>query len=392
MRVIQGYHSQALRLQMSLKRQNAMFYDVYTSLHRRKKASELMKSHTNLLRSALTSTSIEVAAPDKTGTTPLETAALRICLPKSHSETVLYKGQWVATPMGDAQIMNIRPAEEKIVLQLSYGQLYATLRQVIIWGGTRNLLQSDELLCSGSLRSRWQTFHNSGCLFLPNEVSMGIKALVGQEEDEPSTDGDDDSANDETSQKESSYSHHENNSNGSVIVKSGESGTSQDDAFPVPEFGAVETVSAAIVIPTKPEDPETVHSFPLKGCTSSSTSSSRQALKVLFSSDKYSLASQDSCTSGPFPLIFAPPGMIRYLSILCADASYDSFLYFFSSSFHFLPFFSFQFAACLPHLIENGQMNEEPRVRFCTAALSDSGQPGSSGSITWTGDLEKMAR
>ena len=53
---------------------------------------------------------------------------------------------------------------------------------------------------------------------------------------------------------------------------------------------------------------------------------------------------------------------------------------------------SFYFTACLPFLLEQGQITEEPRVTFCPAALAEDGQPGSSGSITWNGDLTKMAR
>ena len=305
---------------MSLKRQNAMFYDVYTSLQRRRKASESMKSFTDSLRVTLASTSLDDAIPDKTRTTPIETAVLKIRLSKTDSEIILYKGLCIATPMGNAQIVSIRPSEEKVVLQLSYGQLYSTIRQVVIWGGSRNLLQTDELLYGGSLRNRWQTLHKTGGLFLPSDVTMGIKALVGQGEDESATDGDDDSANEETSQKESANCHHENDSNGSAVVKCEESNASQDDAVRSVECITDESAASTAAASTssssginKLEGPESVYSFPLKVLESSTSSStlSRHALKNMFSSNHYSLASQDSCSSGPFPLIFASPGMIR---------------------------------------------------------------------------------
>ena len=327
-RAIQGYHSQALRLQMSLKRQNAMFYDVYTSLQRTRKASESMKSYTDSMRIILASTSIDDAIPEKTRTTPIETAVLKIRLSKTDSETVLYKGLCIATPMGNAQIVSIRPSEEKVVLKLSYGELYATIRQVVIWGGSRNLLQTDDLLCGGSLRNRWQTLHKTGGLFLPSDVTMGIKALIGQGEDESVTDGDDDSANDETCQKESVNCHHEIYSNSGTVVKCEESNASQENPVRSVECITDESAASTTAASTssssginKLEDPESVHSFPLKvqESSTSSTTLSRHALKNMLSSNNYSLASQDSCSSGPLPLIFAPPGMIRLLSIVTSS-------------------------------------------------------------------------
>ena len=325
-RTIQGYHSQALRLQMGLKRQNAMFYDVFTSLQRGKKASESMKSYTDSLRLTLASTSIDGATSDKR-TTPIETAVLKIRLSKTDREAVLYKGQCIATPMGNAQITSIRPSEEKIVLQLPYGQLYSSIRQVVIWGGSRTLLQTDELLYNGSLRNRWQTLHRTGGLFLPSDVTMGIKALVGQGEDESATDGDSDSANEEMSQKESINCHNETDCNGSTAIKCEESVASQDDALRSVECITDESGASLTTVPTstssssslsgiKLEGPESVYSFPLKVQESSTSNTlSRNALKTLFSSNCHSLAAQDSCSSGPFPLIFAPPGMIRPFSL-----------------------------------------------------------------------------
>ena len=184
-----------------------MLFDVYTVLQRRQKASDsILAEATNLQASfqnqsileSNASSSRSVSKSHAISAEHAETATLRVALSRSREEVVLYKGQCVRTPMGDASVLSIMPGVEKVVLQLSFGRMYVTVRQIVVWGRDKRLNQLDELLAVDSLRQRWTALHTTGGLFVPSDIRNAIQDLAGQGEDEPATDGDEDSANDDT--------------------------------------------------------------------------------------------------------------------------------------------------------------------------------------------------
>jgi hypothetical protein len=344
-KTMQGLHSQALRLQMSLKRQNAMFYDVYRALQKRRKASESVIDNVNNLQNCL------VAASEETGVSSAarvsgsesesvgkeispnetETTALRIC------EMVLFKGQRMRTSMGDAQILSIHPQELRVVLQLSFGTLYSSLRQVVTWVRSRKqLIKQDDIYSDDCLRQRWTALHSSGGLLIPQGVCEGISELVGQGEDEPDTDGDEDSANDEAFVLEKGAETVSDTSQKSEDLLNGAS--AEDSSRDIEASAESSSCSVPAVVAAlngeldRERDRVTSgysHSFPLKcypsaaGSSSGACTLSRHSLKSLLCPGTGTGAGT-ACPPDaddafqPFPLVFAPPGtpQKRFYSIL----------------------------------------------------------------------------
>lgn len=343
MKAMQGFNSQALRLQMSLKRQNMMLFDVYTVLQRRQKASDSILADAASLQAvienqrrpeSISSPSCHVATLNVTDVGQAETATLRITLPRSKEEIVLYKGQCVRTPMGDAFVLCIIPGLEKVVLQLSFGKMYVTVRQMVVWGREKRLNQLDELLTVDSLRQKWTSLHTTGGLIVPSEVRNAIQALAGQGEDEPATDGDEDSANDDSNLQDNIL---DDSSSSSIINMKGNlnilgecseqsaQATHIVHASSACNGGSNGVFSSTVRCATDNNTPWGECTFPLKGYppdapSSSSTSSpsasassstavplSRQALKNILSLQGMEDC-QDLTASSALPYIFTPPG------------------------------------------------------------------------------------
>jgi hypothetical protein len=366
-KTMQGFNSQALRLQMSLKRQNMMLFDVYTVLQRRQKASDsILAEATNLQATvqnhlgpeSTASSSHPVSKSNVIGADHAETATLRIALSRSREEVVLYKGQCIRTPMGEASVLSIMPGVEKVVLQLSFGRMYVTVRQMVVWGRDKRLNQLDELLAVDSLRQRWTALHSTGGLFVPSDIRNAIQDLAGQGEDEPATDGDEDSANDDTNTVDAID---EINS----ILELKRNGTlaeacSEQSALPMQVEQASSSAASAsasacngtssVCIPSSTarcaaENPSWGdYTFPLKGysseatstsissATSSSSSSSsaagplsRQALKNILSLQGIEDC-QDLSASSALPYILSPPGTAFNFSFFHLFDRYHSFV------------------------------------------------------------------
>jgi hypothetical protein len=313
---------------MGLNRQNAMFYDVLIALQRRKDAAKAVADETLLLKK-LVGSPVRDGQPalvaDCNGTsscsstvsnTPcVETAVLRVDLKKNGGQVVLFKGQWIRTPMGDALILSILPKEEKIVLQLSFGKMYANLRRAVCWGRVDSNVQLLELSSDEVLRQRWTALQSS--FSMTAEVSRGIKSLVGQSDDEAVTDKDDDNSNDDSSPTDNTG---EDQTSSSVDLSSAQTnGVSVDRQDGVQESGSTINGTSAPP-PIADSSSSSISSFPLKGYSrfatataASSTSSatlSRQALRLVCTSNSASdsILSQQRDTAKMLPTIFAPPG------------------------------------------------------------------------------------
>jgi hypothetical protein len=354
-KTMQGFNSQALRLQMSLKRQNMMLFDVYTVLQRRQKASDsILAEATNLQATVQNHLGLESSASSSRPVSKsnvidaehAETATLRIALSRSREEVVLYKGQCVRTPMGEASVLSIMPGVEKVVLQLSFGRMYVTVRQMVVWGRDKRLNQIDELLAVDSLRHRWTALHSTGGLFVPSDIRNAIQDLAGQGEDEPATDGDEDSANDDTNTIDAI-----DDINSILDLKRSNTlteGCSEQSALPMQVEQASSSSSASASasacngassagIPSSTARCPAANpswgdcTFPLKGgpseatSTSTSTSSasaagplSRQALKNILSLQGIEDC-QDLTASSALPYILIPPGTTTNSLLLCVS-------------------------------------------------------------------------
>ena len=342
MKVMQGFNSQALRLQMSLKRQNMMLFDVYTVLQRRQKSSDSILAEATNLRAVLenkichkssSSSSSSVSTSNIIDVEQIETATLRITLPRSREEIILYKGQCVRTPMGEATLLFIIPRQEKVVLQLTFGKMYVTVRQMVAWGREKRLNQLDELLTVDSLQQRWATLHSTGGLVVPSDIRNAIQDLAGQGEDEPATDGDEDSANDDSNLLDV-----REESNSILDLKrdcilSGECSEQSvqrahiEHASSACNGGSVGISSSTVPCAAENNPRWSDYSFPLKGyptdatatssclplsSSSSSTSEaplSRQALKNILSLQVIENC-QDQTASSALPYILTPPGTL----------------------------------------------------------------------------------
>jgi hypothetical protein len=400
---------------MGLNRQNAMFYDVLIALQRRKDAAKAVADETLLLKKLVGSTVRDgQPAPvteSNNGTSSCsstvssapcaESAVLRIDLKKNGGQVVLFKDQWIRTPMGDAMILSILPKEEKIVLQLSFGKMYANLRRAVCWGKADSSFQLLELSSDEVLRHRWTALQSS--FTMTAEVSRGIKSLVGQSDDEAVTDKDDDNSNDDSSPTDNTAE--DQTSSNSVDVSSVQnSSVATDRQDGVQESGpSINGTSAPP--PITDSSSSSISSFPLKGfsrfatatapSSTSSTTLSRQALRLVCTSNSASesILSQQRDTARMLPTIFAPPGNLPYSlrSLLCL-------IYFIMLEIVSLIVFIILIAipplcaACLPHLMEKSQAMEIPELSFCQHALTGGPLTGTVGSLAWEGDVIEMSR
>ena len=204
-RVMQGFHAQALRLQMVLNRQNAMYYDVLNTLQCRKENAASIASDTINLKARLDAANAPAPASRRRGHAPPptrndntlvnEASVVRIQLLKSGREVVLYKGECLRTPMGEGRIISIQPTEERLVIQLPFGKLYAHLSRAVSWCMVPNSdVQLLDLSADDVIRQRWIALQSS--LSLPTDVARSIRSIVSMpNDDEAATDKDDDLSN-----------------------------------------------------------------------------------------------------------------------------------------------------------------------------------------------------
>lgn len=315
---MQGLHTQALRLQMGLNRQHAMFYDILIALQRRKEACNSVETDTLQLKNTLkakakpkgSKAKINHAKVDKEDFN-IETTILRVNLLKSGGQVLLYKGQWIRTPFGDGQILELHPLEEKIHIRLSFGVMYANLSRVVRWdkcgddNGQLLALASDE-----TLRQRWFTLQQKGGFSLPPDVSRGVKELIGEENEDANTDKDDDSNDDVPFVIQENGINHITGQGKSINQNSSSNNGGKGDTSHNGSHNSNSTRSSSVCFPLRGVDP-----YPPPSTSSSSTFTCynpmnstvlcRDILESEISSghaDPYSVSISEN-----MPLILAPP-------------------------------------------------------------------------------------
>lgn len=178
-KVMQGAYMRALLLQSAHTKQSTMIWDVLNALRRRKSATKAIEESITKLKAQVSSSKPRGKASSKVKDVDNgndgSTAVLCVFLKGINKEVYLYRGQWVATNMGEGCIENIYPDQEKVIIALPFGTMYSNIRRVVCWGlpGEDNSLAegldvaSDRALCL-----RWKSMEN--ILTMTGDARRGI--------------------------------------------------------------------------------------------------------------------------------------------------------------------------------------------------------------------------
>ena len=382
-RLMQGVHLRELRLLSMQSAHNALLLDILLGLRRRREAAATIAAETARLKAgvaaatASTSRSRQSAAQKAAQAAALSvfdgsTAVLRVNLNLSGQQVVLYKGQWIHTPMGDGQITGIFPAQHRVVVKLSFGVMYCNLRRLVTWGpanGEGLDLTSEASLpryCNQALAT----------LSVPPAAERMIRQLV-----DPLRDAADD---DEYDRADAADEGEAKKNDG------GDAGAGMDvddtDAQSVASVG-----SAAAGDEEARENTRRPLSDSLtlqQGSSSSSSSSATGGAALIGGANIGSLDGLESLF--PLPMHLPAKGSAEALlsrRALRAEAKRDFGDHPLSSApLLFAP------PAALPALVDHALNSStvKPRLVICPAALSGAGRLGATGHLAWDADLPVM--
>lgn len=205
LKLVQGLYARMVNLHGNYSRQNGLLQQVHQSLVQQRQVEQLLSAESSKAK-ALSSASRSARTAGK----PVPTASaddrstplLKVHLRKSNVHVVLHVGMTIPTPMGDAVISKILPEEQKLVLKLPYGLMYAHLPRAVSWcsatlSGADN---SGTLAHPQSIHGIQQRYRDTlqHRLTLPRTEAAAIRSLLVQrrveEDDTAGTDNDDASA------------------------------------------------------------------------------------------------------------------------------------------------------------------------------------------------------
>lgn len=130
-RVIQGRLCRTLFLQGVYNRRNVMTCDLLSELKQRAAATKCLNSETQRLKKI--ADNVKSGKIDYTKTQFESISLLRVNLEDSDEEILFYVSQFIVTPMGKGEVIALTPKDEKIVIKLSFGILYANIRRAVCW-------------------------------------------------------------------------------------------------------------------------------------------------------------------------------------------------------------------------------------------------------------------
>lgn len=345
-RLMQGLHIRYLRLYSTHSRHLAIILDILTSLQRRRESTALIEQETSKLKSSLAASSSSgssrsrsnaqknAAAAVAAATLDGSTAVLRVLQNKSGKEVMLFKGQWIHTPMGEGRIESIYPALSRVVVQLSFGKMYACLRRVVCWGPSRG--EGLDTTSDAAINARWNDLSNA--LSLPPAVERNIRRLV-----------------DPLKGPEEQPSENVAQPDAPMDVEVDDSKSAQDSDGP--EIGTKRPRSSSIDSSAGTSAgigqlDDSLFPLAMKPSTSAGPATvTRKELKKIVRTEHSD--NPTSCAS----LVFAPP-------------------------------------QALPHLLDRA-LNDpkvEPRLSISAHALSGEGKLGTTGAITWDADVGEMRK
>jgi hypothetical protein len=115
---------------------------------------------------------------------PNSTPLLKVHLQKSNLDVVLQVGQSIPTPMGSGVISKILPSEQKLVIQLPFGLLYAYLPRAVSWCSTSvdSVDSANTLVREHSVHGIQQRYQENlhERLTLPAQEVARIQSLIAQ--------------------------------------------------------------------------------------------------------------------------------------------------------------------------------------------------------------------
>jgi hypothetical protein len=375
-RLMQGVHLRELRLLSMQSAHNALLLDILLGLRRRREAAATIAAETARLKAgvaaatASTSRSRQSAAQKAAQAAALtvfdgSTAVLRVNLNLSGQQVVLYKGQWIHTPMGDGQITGIFPAQHRVVVKLSFGVMYCNLRRLVTWGPAKG--EGLDLTSEASLPRYCK--QALATLSVPPAAERMIRQLV-----DPLRDAADD---DEYDRADAANEGEAKKNDG------GDAGMDVDDT----DAQSVASVgSAAAGDEEARENTRRPRSDSLTLQQGSSSATGGAA--AIGGANIGSLDGLESL----FPLPMHPPAKGSAEALLSrralrAEAKRDFGDHPLSSApFLFAP------PAALPALVDHALNSStvKPRLVICPAALSGAGRLGATGHLAWDADLPVM--
>jgi hypothetical protein len=353
---MQAIYTKYLRQNIAYSRQNMMIFDIMETMQRRRQAAEILDAESKKLKASLQGKGAKASSATKQQQLlEGETAVLRVHMQKANKEVVLYKGQWLNTPMGLGQVICIQPADHRVVIMLPFGKMYAYLERVVCWGGASDQLDatSDQALCASWTAAKFMN--------MPMDKRIGIRKLLGRvEESDDFTDQDDDTSSDPIQSNESTILSQSADDNNAMQVL--QSALSQDKtmdvvAAEVAESEADNAMSDRLLASVGLDFMNGGKKiFPLQANASAQQPSDNGRLKIRKS--LYDDVLTDAVEMRDLPFAFAPP-------------------------------------SAMPSLVDKLEdTKKEYRVEFCQQALqsSDHGKIGTTGALAWGGSIEDMTR
>lgn len=184
MKLVQGLYARMVRLHSTYSRQNALLHAVYTSLQKQREDEQALTAESAKLK-AIGTGAKAVRATGKAAAHSEGTLLLKVHLQKSNVDVVLQVGQSIPTPMGEGKIAKILPAEQKLVIELPFGLLYAHLPRAVSWCSTAvvSVDSTNTLVQKHSVHGIQQHYEDTlqDRLTLPAAEIARIHSLVAQQ-------------------------------------------------------------------------------------------------------------------------------------------------------------------------------------------------------------------
>lgn len=169
--LFQGLFIRALKCNDVTCKQNVMISEIIKALNIRNESIQEIETQIQNLKSLISSASSKSKKSNKS--TSIETCVLKINLEKSKKEVYLYKSQYLMTPMGKGQIQSIFPSENKLVIKLSFGLMYANIRRAVCWCKKNGNL---DLNSPQSLVDNWNLLEDN--LIISGDQYENVKSLI----------------------------------------------------------------------------------------------------------------------------------------------------------------------------------------------------------------------
>lgn len=214
LKLVQGLYARMVVLHGNYSRQNALLNHVHDSLAQQRQVEQLLSSESMKIKalSAASRNAQNGGKPAAAATVADDrsTPLLKVHLQKANVHVVLHVGLSIATPMGSAVISKILPEEQKLVLKLPFGLMFAHLPRAVSWCSANftSAGASETLAHPHSVHGIQQHYRDTlqHRLTIPRTEASAIRSMLAQQHPSTAGAGDDDSGgtdNDEASAADS---------------------------------------------------------------------------------------------------------------------------------------------------------------------------------------------